>query len=122
MHALIPILFFLAQPFWEAKAPQDWTDMELNGFLTDSPWAQRVGDSPEVVVTLTTAAPIERAEAELRRRSRTSARTLPSPDADFVEYLKAHREQSIAVSIPYPDLAGLSQAGESKRMEDETLM
>lgn len=33
----------LAADFWEKKAPQDWTKVEIEAILTDSPWAQ-VGD------------------------------------------------------------------------------
>ncbi len=42
MAWLVFTLAFLAAPFWETKAPADWTDSELQRMLTDSPWAQMV--------------------------------------------------------------------------------
>jgi hypothetical protein len=66
--------------------------------LNDSPWAQRVGPT-EVVVYTATAAPIEEAEAEQRRRGRAAA---PQPDFDYTDYVRQHREEIVALAIPYP--------------------
>ena len=54
MHALLPLLFFLAQPFWEAKTPDQWTALEVAELLHDSPWAQTVGPDPGVLVYFAT--------------------------------------------------------------------
>jgi hypothetical protein len=122
MHVLLPLFLFLAQPFWETKAPERWTDAEIQYLRTDSPWAQRSGDSPQVIIYLATAAPIEHAEAELRLRLGKNPHPLLEPDPDYVEYLRDNRDQNLVLAITYPTLAGTSDARENKRMEEESIM
>jgi hypothetical protein len=122
MHALLPLFFFLAQPFWETKPPEAWTDAEIQTVRTESPWAQQTAEAPQVVVYLATAAPIEHAETELRLRLKKNPHPMPEPDPDYVEYLNTHRAESFVLAIAYPTLAGLSDAVESKRMEAESVM
>jgi hypothetical protein len=122
MHALLPLFFLLAQPFWETKPPEAWTDAEIQAVRTDSPWAQRTGEAPVAVVFLATAAPIEQAEAELRLRLKKNPHPLPEPDPDYLEYLSLHRTENFVLAVTYPTLAGLSDAGEGKRMEEESVM
>jgi len=124
MHALLPLLFFffLAQPFWEAKPPEAWTDGQIQTLLHDSPWAQQTAQAPPVTVYLATAAPIEHAEAELRLRLKKNPHPLPEPDPDYLEFLNGHREEDLVLAITYPTLAGLGDARESKRMEEESVM
>jgi hypothetical protein len=122
MHTLLPLFLFLAQPFWETKPPEAWTDAEIQAVRTDSPWAQRSTEAPAVVIYLATAAPIEHAEAELRLRLKKNPHPMPEPDPDYLEYLGAHRDENFVLGISYPTLKGLSDAGESKRMEEESVM
>ena len=122
MHALLPLLFFLAQPFWEAKPPEAWSDAQIQTLLHESPWAQQTGQSPTVTVYLATAAPIEHAEAELRLRLGKNPHPLAEPDPDYQEFLGAHRGDSLVLAIAYPTLAGLGDAAESQRMEEESVM
>jgi len=122
MHALLPLLFFLAQPFWEAKPPEAWTDAQIQTILHESPWAQQTPQVPLVTVYLATAAPIEHAEAELRLRLKKNPRALPEPDPDYLEFLGSHRGENLVLAITYPTLAGLGDARESKRMEEESVM
>ena len=122
MHALFPLLFFLVQPFWEAKPPEAWTDAQIQSMVHDSPWAQTLPQVPPVTVFLATAAPIEHAEAELRLRLKKNPHPMSEPDADYLEFLSAHREDSLVLAITYPTLSGLGNATESKRMEDECVM
>ncbi len=122
MRALLPLLFFLAQPFWETKPPEAWTDAEIQTIRTDSPWAQRTIQGSVAVVFLATAAPIEHAEAELRLRMKKNPHPMPEPDPDYVEYLSDHRSENFVLAITYPTLAGLSDARENKRMEEESVM
>ncbi|MCU1233667.1 MAG: hypothetical protein JWP63_1634 [Candidatus Solibacter sp.] len=119
MRALLPLLFFLSQPFWEAKPPEQWSDVEIQAIRSDSPWAQASQGS---VIFLATAAPIEHAEAELRLRLKHNPHPLPEPDPDYVEYLRDHRDQNFVLGITYPTLAGTSDARENKRMEEESVM
>jgi hypothetical protein len=122
MRLLLPICLFLAQPFWESKPVEQWTDAEIQSFRTESPWAQRSGSSPEVTVYFATAAPMERAETELRRRLKNGGQRSPEPDPDYTEYVRDHREENLVLAIAYPTLAGQGEARESKRMEEESVM
>ena len=119
MHALLPVLFFLAQPFWESKPPEKWTSLEIEELRGNSPWAQTTGPSPEVLVYLATAQPIEDAEEELRLRKKDP---LPEPDPDYASYLSENREKAIVVAIPYPTLHGLDKAEEVHSLEEESVM
>jgi len=122
MRALVPLFFFLVQPFWETKPPEAWTDAQIQTIRTESPWAQRSNETPVTVVFLATAAPIEQAEAELRLRLKTNPHPMPEPDPDYVEYLSSHRSENFVLAITYPTLAGLGDARESHRMEEESVM
>ena len=103
MCALLPLLFFLAQPFWEAKPPEHWSDAEIETIRHDSPWAQVAGPDPSVVIYLATAAPIEMAEAELRLRMKKKTSRMPEPDADYTDYLRDHRQnRSVLAILPIP--------------------
>src|SRR5689334_7343196 len=107
MHALLSLVFFMAQPFWQAKAPEDWTLAEISTLRTNSPWAQQVGPTPAVLVYLATATPVEEAESELRVRSKSPLR---EPDPDYAAYITAHRDQNFVVAIPYANLGKLGKA------------
>jgi hypothetical protein len=122
MHALLPLLFFLAQPFWEAKPPERWTDGEIATIRRDSPWAQVAGPDPAVVVFLATAAPIEMAEAELRLRMKKNASRMPEPDPDYTAYLLENSQNQFVLAIAYPTLKALGKAEESRRLEEESVM
>jgi hypothetical protein len=123
LRALLPLLFFFGQPFWEAKPPEKWTDAEITYLRNSSPWAQQVGAPPQqVTVFLATAAPIEAAEAELRLRMKKNTRPLAEPDPDYLDYLREHRDSTFVLAITYPTLTGLGHADESKNMEEETVM
>ena len=129
MRSLILVLAFLAQPFWEARDPAQWTDQELRAILDDSPWAVRTGPQVEMTFYLATARPVEEAQAELLRRERLKqdSRKKPTaitwePDFDYQDYLRDNREANFVLAIPYPSLAGLGVAREMKRLEEETAM
>jgi hypothetical protein len=122
MHALAPLLFFLAQPFWEARPPERWTNAEIELIRTSSPWAQVLSRGVPVTVFLATALPIEHAEAELRLRARKNPHPMPEPDPDYLEYLTDHREDSLVLGVTYPRLNNFDKAGEAGRMERETAM
>jgi hypothetical protein len=122
MHALLPLFFFLAQPFWELKPPERWTPEEIHRIRTNSPWAQYVGQVAPVTVFLATALPVEHAEAELRLRFKKNRDALAEPDPDYVEYLREHRAEAFVVGVMYPPLPGFGKPGEDKRMEEETAL
>jgi hypothetical protein len=117
-HALVALLFFLAQPFWESKVPEQWTDQEIDILCHASPWAQTTNRDPEVLVYLATAAPIEEAEGELRLRSK---RPLAEPDPDYNDFLRLNREKVLVLAIPWTQ-ARFGTDAEQKQMEEESLM
>jgi hypothetical protein len=121
MHGLVALLFFLAQPFWQSKLPEQWTTQEIGILRSNSPWAQHMGPSPQVLVYFATAAPIEEAESELRVRSKSVVR---EPDPDYSAYVTMHRDQTFVLAIPYnaTALGKLGKAAEERQMEEETMM
>ena len=119
MRALMAVLFFLGQPFWESKPPERWTEREIDTLRKASPWAQAVGPAPEVLVWLATAEPIQEAEAEARLRTKHTER---EPDPDYVQYVTENGEENFILAVSYPSLNGLGRAEEEKRMEEECAM
>lgn len=118
-HALVALLFFLAQPFWEVKPPEQWTDQEIETVRRASPWAQTAGPGEEVVVYLATAAPIEDAEGELRLRTRN---TLAEPDPDYADFLRLNRANVLVLAIPWDQPLRFGTEAERKRMVEESVM
>jgi hypothetical protein len=120
MHALVALLFFLAQPFWESKSPEKWTDREIDFMRGASPWTQTIGPPPELTVWFATAQPMEAAEDEARLRKRNP---LHQPDADYVDFLRENREKVFVLAVSYPSLDGLGkEANAWKTVEKETFM
>lgn len=122
MHALVPLLLMLAQPFWEIRPPEQWTAAEIDQIRSNSPWAQGVGRVAPVTVYLATALPIEHAEGELRLRFKKNRGAMQEPDVDYVEYLRDHRAEAFVLAVMYPPLPSFGRAGEDKVMEEETAM
>jgi hypothetical protein len=118
-HAFVALLFFLSQPFWEAKPPEQWTDQEIGVLRGNSPWAQEVGQDPPVLVYLATAAPIEAAERELRRRS---ARPAVESDPDYADFLRTNRQKVFVLAIPWAQPSRFGTAAEQKKMVEESVM
>jgi hypothetical protein len=129
MHALsILLCALLVAPFWESKAPHDWTDAELTEALHSSPWAQVATAegllrSPGVPTYLSSALPMQEAEAEVRRRREIRNRpTGPAETDEYREYLKAQKDKPIVLTIDFRDPIALADGAESKRMEEECVM
>jgi len=122
MHALVPLLLLLAQPFWEQRPPEQWTAAEIDSLRTNSPWAQWVGQVSPVTVFLATALPIEHAEAELRLRFKKNRGAMGEPDPDYVDYLRQHRAEVFILGVAYPPLPSFGKAGEDKIMEEQTAL
>jgi len=116
MHLVCAWLALLAAPFWETKAPGDWTDAQIERLLHDSPWAEMAEPAPAVQVYLATARPVREAEAELARR-----RAKPLNE-EYVDYLAQEGADKLVVAIAYKNLAALEDAGEAHRMEEESIM
>ena len=124
--ALVLLLF--AAPFWESKAPEHWSDAEVQALLTDSPWAQMAlaaGSSvaPPVQVYLATAGPMDRAEQE---RARRAALVHPPVDdplvADYRGWLQENRAKQIVLAIAVTRNDVLADEQEIQHMENECIM
>lgn len=116
MHLAYVLLALLAAPFWETKAPGDWTDIEIERLLHDSPWAQMADPAPAVQVYLATAHPLREAEAEWARR-----RGKPLSE-EYVDYIGQDGANKLVVAIAYKDLTALADGEEAHRMEEESIM
>jgi len=116
MHLVCVWLALLAAPFWETKAPSDWTDAQIELLLHDSPWAQMADPAPAVQVYLATAHPLREAEAELARR-----RGKPLND-EYVDYVGQEGSKNLVVAIAFKNWTALADAEEARRMEEESIM
>jgi hypothetical protein len=127
---LAAFLWLMAAPFWESQPPAQWTDAEIQEFLSDSPWAQMApgpGAAVPVNVRLATAAPIQEADKEQARR--IALRRKPGPpsaeDPGATEYrlwLEDNRATQIVVAIRMATNQGLLDDREVRRMEDESVL
>ncbi len=129
------LAFWLASPFWEAKAPNQWDERELQQMLTDSPWAQtaeapgKSATGPAVVAFFATAAPIETAERERDRRASlkrpAKAKERPEIDPLTEEYrlwLEDNRATQIVLTVGIGNAAAFADEREVRRMEEESTM
>jgi len=117
----------LAAPFWEAKAPRDWTDAEIARLLSDSPWAraaiaQGIAGSLGIQTYLSSALPVQEAEAEVKRRRQIRHRPGPVETDEYLEFLKQQQGESIVLTVSFPDPTALASGAEVKRMEEECYM
>jgi hypothetical protein len=130
---LWPLAFLLAAPFWEAKPPLEWSDQELTQILTDSPWAQIISSQavavpgPGVQVYLATAAPLQAAELEAKRRVelrfKPGTAPLESPLAkEYNDWLEENRATQIVLAIHMESNRGFADEQEVRRMEEESIM
>jgi hypothetical protein len=119
MLAIPALLLLFGQPFWQTKPPEKWTDAQVESIRQYSPWTQNVGPSPELLVWLATAQPIEEAEAEARLRKKNP---LNEPDPDFLDYLRDNRDQVFVLAIAYPILTGRVKVEQQKMLEEESRM
>jgi hypothetical protein len=123
------ILLFLAAPFWETKAPPDWSEHELVMLLTESPWAEMVpppggGDAQPVQVYLATATPMDQAEQERDRRYRRKhPGEIPDPlVADYRGWLEENRASQIVLAVSVGKADAFSKDEETRLMEEESVM
>jgi hypothetical protein len=125
MKSLLAIAF-LAAPFWETKAPADWSAEQLNLLLTDSPWAQMVPgpkNTPAVQIYIASAQPMMDAEIE-RERRRPRRRDEPRPEIPLWEeyraWLAEHRATHIVIAVRVFDSKGFADAAETREMENQS--
>ena len=127
------LLFLLAAPFWETKAPADWTDDELVTLLTASPWAQiaeaaaarGLNSSGGVQVYLATAAPMADAEQqrELRyKKKRPGPQTEDIMAEEYRAWLEDNRATQIVLAIRVVRGKDFDDAQMTRHMEEESIM
>ena len=125
----LALLFLFAAPFWETKAPADWSEEELARMFTDSPWAEVISapgkvDAPPVQVFLATAAPMEQAERErdLRHR-RKRPQDAPDPLAEeYRAWFAENRATQIVLAVAVADRQALASDRDTQQMEQECVM
>ena len=119
MHWLLAF-FLLAEPFWNAKAPDKWTEDELTSLFENSPWARDIGTH----MFLASSDAMIDAEDQIGKRhvaKRLAAEKAASED-DWREYLASNRGKHIVVAIKLTDPNVLAEAEESRRMEKESAL
>jgi hypothetical protein len=122
---LVSLLLLMGPPFWEVRAPAEWTEEDLEELMGNSPWSQAArapltGDS--VRVYLATARPMQEAESELRRRKpHPAAAEDPSAD-EYREFLRENRGRVIVLSVLLPNWDPRSDPVAEKKLEEESLL
>jgi hypothetical protein len=119
MHSIAMWLALAAAPFWETKAPTEWSEEQLHIMLTDSPWAQAVANG-ESYAFLASARPMQDAEREMSRR-RTAKGSEP-PDPEYTDFIAQDQGRHIVLAILYRNLKLLADAREAARIEQESVL
>jgi hypothetical protein len=115
-------------PFWEAKPPAEWSDAELDEFLTKSPWVQEAisgASSSGATVFIASAHPVREAEAERDRREEAKRKKPPVEDPtaeEYAEFLHDNEGKYIILAVPVPSPRALENPAELKRMEEECVL
>ncbi len=129
MHVLALLCALLAAaPFWEAKPAHDWSDAEVSEILHSSPWAHpastdSIVSQADVPTWLSSARPVADAEAEMLRRFLSRKHLESQAEIDeYHAYLNDQKEKAIVLTVNLPDPLALTNAVESKRMEEECFL
>jgi hypothetical protein len=130
--SLLAMLLLVAASFWESKAPADWTDDELVRLFTDSPWGQMAGGTAAtqslaapVQIFIATAGPMVAAEKERERRyiRKRNGPAVEDPMAtEYRLWLEDNRATQIVVAVRIPRSKDFEDAGQTKRLEEESVM
>ncbi len=125
----LAVLLFLAAPFWETKAPAEWTEEELLRLFTNSPWAQIVaapgkGDARGLLAYLATASPMAQAEHERELRYRRKKPNEPEDPLaeEYRVWFEDNRSSQIVLAISIEKNLAFADAQETARMQDECVM
>jgi hypothetical protein len=129
---LLAMLLLAAASFWETKAPADWTDDEVVRMFTDSPWGQMAGGTvateslaAPVQIFIATAAPMVAAEKERERRyiRKRNGPAVEDPMAtEYRLWLEENRASQIVVAVRIPRSKDFEDAGQTRRLEEESVM
>ncbi len=136
MIALLSALFLFADPFWVSTPPVEWTDVQLQSLMADSPWAQIVegpessaapgvgGGAPGVQVFLATAGPIQAAEKERERRAELRRRPgTPIPEnTEYRLWMEDNHTAQIVLAVRIQNNKGFLDESEVRKMEQQTTL
>lgn len=119
MHFLLLFLLF-AEPFWDAKTADKWTEDELMSLFENSPWARDIGTE----LFLASSDAMIDAEEQMRKRhvAKQLASEKSASEDDWHEYLASNRGKHIVVAVKLTDPKVLAEAEESRRMEKESAL
>lgn len=122
MPAAILLLFFLQAPapFWETKAPRNWTDAEIELMMKEPPWGA-VTVAGNVTVFLASARPMREAEEELFLRQ-TKNGEIKTDEEDYHSYIQANPGKHIVLAVRMDMTQEFSIPKEAKRMEKECFL
>jgi hypothetical protein len=123
MHVLIAAALFAA-PYWEAKAPREWSEQELRKLTEDSPWAQiaetpREGLAPGVQVYIASATVTREAEAEFARRRKIESDLLRE---EYEAFLREEGAKAVVLAVYVSDASRLADASEAARMQEDSVL
>jgi len=117
---LLAALLLLAAPFWEAKAPAQWTDIELRQLLVDSPWAQLVPGPTKtfapVQLYIATAGPVRQAQMELARRANKQG------VSEYSLWFEDYSKTQVILAVRVDKLEPYSEAKEIQQLEKSSVM
>lgn len=115
---MIWLLLLALDPFWVTKPVKDWTNVQIASLLSNSPWGALAEDTVggtmgAIPVYLASAKPIRLAEQEVRRRKSMEL------DPELEDLLS---QRVLIVAIPIQNLPAFANSGESKSMEEQSVM
>jgi hypothetical protein len=128
MRILLALMLLAGAPFWEDKSPEEWTDEELQALLHASPWAKTmslekmVGKIPAIRVYLASARPMQDAEDEAKRRMEKLRPSEYPEDDEYRDFLRENPGKYIVLAVALPDPNALTDAKESRKMEEESFL
>ncbi len=114
------LIAFFGPPFWEAIAPGQWTDAQIEEVLQSSPW---VRDDDGTRFFLASARPIWQAELEQRRRNPDSQVAFEDDTmSEYFEFLQDNHERYfvLAVHVPLPQYQEAEKR--KKKMENKSVL
>jgi hypothetical protein len=127
MAKWLMLMLLAATPFWETAQPEEWTEEQLIEFFQQSPWVQpaEAAQGQGVQTFLATAAPVQAAELELRRRR---IKKLPGGEApvdpaweEYREFLERDGGKYIVLAVAIP-VEATQEAEEMALMENQSVM
>lgn len=122
------LLFLAITPFWQEKAPADWSDIQIAQFLNDSPWAHATKASGKVVgpplqTYLASSKMAEQAEKERNRRVALRRKVEESPLAEEYRFwFEDNCKEQVILAVRVGNPVAFSSQGEIRRMQEDSAM